>query len=324
MKCADCARSSHLGKKCSGVSENTFKGMSASKHEKWCCLECRGGLAKSNLDSNPTTSSQSDPCSFLSELAEVNKKLDLLLSWKDTVDTIHDLHPKVDALLSMKQVVDTMQDSLNALQESVNFVSAQYDSLVTTAKSQDHTIKAMQLELSALRSSTAEQALEIHRLKSYQNDKEQVDRLSNMEIHGIPLKTQENIRDIMSDLAEKIEVEDFQAGHVMSAHRLPARPARPAAIPPIMVRFSSVALKERWMSCRGKLGSLPSDGSHPRIYFNDNLTDSNRKLFWMARTRGKEKNFKFIWVRHGKIFAKQSQGSTTLHITNTEALELIT
>ncbi|XP_040073371.1 uncharacterized protein LOC120845873 [Ixodes scapularis] len=168
------------------------------------------------------------------QLAKVNKKLDLLLSKKDTVDTLHDLHPKVDALLSMKQVVDTMQDSLNALQESVNFVSAQYDSLVTTAKSQDHTIKAMQLELSALRSSTAEQALEIHRLKSYQNDKEQVDRLSNMEIHGIPLKTQENIRDIMSDLAEKIEVEDFQAVHVMSAHRLPARPARPAAIPPIM------------------------------------------------------------------------------------------
>lgn len=91
-----------------------------------------------------------DPSSFLSKLAKVNKKLDLLLSWKDTADTLHDLHPKVDALLSMKRVVDTMQDSLSALQDSVNFVSAQYDSLVITAKSQNHTIKALQLELSAL------------------------------------------------------------------------------------------------------------------------------------------------------------------------------
>lgn len=85
----------------------------------------------------------------------------------------------------------------------------------------------------------------MHWLKSYKNDTEQVDRLSSMEIHGISLTPQKNVRDIMSYLEEEIEVEDFQAGHVMSAHRLPARPARPSAIPPIMVRFPSVALKER-------------------------------------------------------------------------------
>lgn len=43
----------------------------------------------------------------------------------------------------------------------------------------------------------------------------------------------------------------------------------------------------------------------------------------MARTRGKENNFKFSWVLHSKSFAQQSQGSMTIHITDTEALELI-
>ncbi|KAG0412659.1 hypothetical protein HPB47_010202, partial [Ixodes persulcatus] len=45
-------------------------------------------------------------------LSEVNEKLDRLLSWKDTVDNLQDLHPKIDSLLS-----DTMRTAMTEMQE---------------------------------------------------------------------------------------------------------------------------------------------------------------------------------------------------------------
>lgn len=316
MKCCDCSSLYHLGKKCSGVADGTFKGMSAGKHEKWRCLPCRDGQGKPNVNTDSPLS-QAEPSGFLEQLSAVHQKLDLLLSLKDTVD---DMLPKIDALLAMKLTVDTMRNSMNEVQESLNFVSSQYDSLLKSTKAQDKVVKELQTETKALRSLISDQALEIQQLKAVQNDADQSSRMSNLEIHGIPFSPHENLGGILTNLAGQLSIEGFQSAHVEAVHRLPARRD---AVPPILVRFSSAPLKERWMMSRGRLGSLPRGDSQPRVYFNDNLTDSNKRLFWMARTRGKEKGYKFVWVRHGHIFAKQNEGSPLLRIINVAALEQI-
>lgn len=319
LKCDECAKVYHLGKKCSGISESTFKGMSASKVDKWRCPACRGRQSKANLESLDIPSTPTNTSAVSAQLTEVNEKLDLLLSWKDSVGALHELLPKVDTLLLLTQTVDTLRVSLSEMHKSLNFFSSEYDSLVESSKSHDNVIKELQTEMSTLRSVLAEQAKEIQQLKSNQNDTDQTNRLPNLEIHGIPFKSNEKVADIMTDLAGKLKI-DFQPAHMMSAQRLPAKTG---SIPPILIRFSSVPLKETWMSTRGSLRSIPLEDSHPRIYFNDNLTDANRKLFWMARTRGKEKGFKYIWTRHGKIYAKQNQSSTVLRIADSDALDLI-
>lgn len=319
MKCADCSRQYHLGKKCSGIADGTFKGMCAAKLEKWRCLACREGAGKHNLVSD-SQSSLAEPSAFLAQLSEVNEKLDRLLSWKDTVDNLHDLHPKIDSLLSMKLTVDMMRVTMTDMQESLTFVSSQYDSLINSVKTQEKQVKELQVETNALRTLVADQALEIQQLRDAQNYADQSNLLANLEIHGIPFSARENLEGIITDLAGQLNIEGFQPTHVEDAHRLPARRD---SIPPILVRFSSLHLKERWMMCRSRLSSLPREDSQPRIYFNDNLTDTNKRLFWQARTRGKEKGYKFVWARHGQIFAKQTGNSPVLRITNAAALEHI-
>ncbi|KAG0417789.1 hypothetical protein HPB47_005352, partial [Ixodes persulcatus] len=51
--------------------------------------------------------------------SEVNEKLDRLLSWKDTIDNLQDLHPKIDSLLSMKLTVDTMRNTMTENLEGI-------------------------------------------------------------------------------------------------------------------------------------------------------------------------------------------------------------
>lgn len=319
MKCCDCSSHYHLGKKCSGIADGTFKGMSAAKLDKWRCLACHEGQAKSNLSIN-SPSSQVEPPGFLDQLLTVHQKLDRLLSLKDAVDNLQEMHPKINALMSLKLTIDTMRNTINEMQASLNFVSSQYDSLVNLTEAHEKAVKELQAVTKALRSLISDQALEIQQLRAVQNDADQSNRTSNLEIHGIPFQPSENLGGILTNLAGQLSIEGFQPAHVEKAHRLPARRD---AVPPILVRFSSSPLKERWMMRRGRLSSIPSGDSQPRIYFNDNLTDYNKKLFWMARTRGKEKGYKFVWVRHGHIFAKKCEGSTLLRIMNVFDLEQI-
>ncbi|CAN8000456.1 unnamed protein product, partial [Ixodes hexagonus] len=84
MTCTDCTHAYHLGKKCSGIAESTFKGMSAAKIDKWRCLACRGGMPKASFEGESASSSQVEPNDFLAQLSMVHQKLALLLSWKDT------------------------------------------------------------------------------------------------------------------------------------------------------------------------------------------------------------------------------------------------
>ncbi|CAN7981199.1 unnamed protein product [Ixodes pacificus] len=172
-KCLECGNEYHTWK-CSGVSKKALAAMSTpiilrrvrkNKINKPLCLACRGGSAKSDLSTDPP-SSQAEATTFLAQLETVHQKLDRLLSWKDTVDSLHELHPKMDALLSMKQAVDTMRDTMAGMQESLNFVSSQYDSLLASAQTQDKIIKALQTETTTLRSLISDQAVEIQHLKS--------------------------------------------------------------------------------------------------------------------------------------------------------------
>lgn len=172
------------------------------------------------------------------------------------------------------------------MQASLNFVSSQYDSLVNTTQAHGKAVKELQTETKALRSLISDQALEIQQLRAVQNDADQSNRVSNLEIHGIPFQPNYNLGGILTNLVGQLSIEGFQPAHVEKVHRLPAR--RDAVLP-ILVRFSSSPLKERWMMSRGRLSSLPCGDSQPRIYFNDNLTDYNKKTLLDGENQRKGK-----------------------------------
>lgn len=70
------------------------------------------------------------------------------------------------------------------------------------------------------------------------------------------------------------------------------------------------------MASRGKLKVMPAYS--PRLYFNENLTRTSRKPFRKTRARGKEMQYKFVWAKNARIFAKMSVGSPVVRISCVE------
>lgn len=99
--------------------------------------------------------------------------------------------------------------------------------------------------------------------------------------------------------------------------------------PAILVRFTNSTKAEAWLAKRntgltshniiGKEGSLTS-----KIFINENLTLTNRELHWNARVCAKKLNFKYVWVKNGRIYMRKEENSTVIPIKKLEDLPKMT
>ncbi|KAM7281299.1 uncharacterized protein ISCGN_006357 [Ixodes scapularis] len=319
MSCAECRASYHLGKLCSGVAENTFNAMAVGKREVWRCRVCRQRHSGNESRSEASSSQCASPAGT-EHLRSLEAKLECLTLLKANVDTLLDLPTQMNQLLTLKPVVESLKSAVTEVQKAVDFLSARYDSLLSTATTNSAAITELREETTLLRSVVTEQSQTIEHLKEELNDSDLYSRLSNLEIHGLPHAPSENLVSVVGELAGKLGLENFQPRDILAAHRLPSRRDGP---PVILVKLASVSLREQWLATRGKLRTLAAEGSLPKLFLNGNLTRKNRELFWMVREKARSKQYQFTWVKNGKLFAKKSGTSSLVRIHWLADLELI-
>lgn len=247
------------------------------------------------------------------QLAEINWKLELLHCLKANVDRLCDLPAKVDDLLSLKPSVDAIKETIKGLQESVR----KCESLMQTVTENEKEVKLHRSEVGALQATVSYQTTMIAKPQSNINTNEQCSRRCNLEMHCVPCTSGEDLQAVLVDLAQNLDVASFDPAEVVACHRLRSRRD---GIAPILVQFTSVSSKEHWLSSRKELAALSRSEHQQRLYFNDNLTRANKALFWQARNKGKEKSYKFAWVKNAVIFAKKDETSLALRTSSTRDL----
>lgn len=64
-----------------------------------------------------------------------------------------------------------------------------------------------------------------------------------------------------------------------------------------------------------------NNGNRKRIYLNENMTAYYKNLFWKVKTFARERNFKYVWYRNGKIMMrKDNDTAEVIHINGEEDL----
>ncbi|KAH9367217.1 hypothetical protein HPB48_022786 [Haemaphysalis longicornis] len=249
----------HIGQNCSGIAANTFTTMGQTKHDNWVCKTCRtakkrGGSGAQGV--GPAT----DSGEVLSGLME----------------EVKGLHIKLDAFLFLKTEVSELATTVREMEASVYFVSKRYNSVMDELKSAQEKVATQEVEMKSLREMLQTQSHQIEQLLREQNDAEQYSRRANMEITGLNLAQNENLSEWIEKLVELLEVPKFSSEDIVRIHRLPAKQG---AIPAVLVRFASVAIKETWFGLRGKLRQLHDSDTISKLFFNENFTRANRRLF---------------------------------------------
>lgn len=144
---------------------------------------------------------------------------------------------------------------------------------------------------------------------------EQYTRNKNVEIKGIPQKPNEDLADIINKIGEAIG-EPVSPKDVDVCHRVRTKDNRKTNI---VVQFQRREKRDQFLEKARKKrlrnDLLGSECEDP-IYVNEHLCPAMKKLLGMASARKREHEWKFVWVKNGVIFARQTEKSQIIRTTH--------
>lgn len=196
------------------------------------------------------------------------------------------------------------------MEQALEHMSNNYDEILKTTQENKTKLKELEGKSASFDAALSEQQSEIFKLKSTLNSLEEYSRRNNIEIHGIQETVNENPFNIVCSLAAKLGLKAPTPEEIEAIHRIKAKPNM---TPPLLIRFSTMKMRDSWLS---KRLALKSDA----IYINENLTAYTKRLLWMAKNVAKEKSYKFVWARNGKVFMKKQEGMAVVKIANEGSL----
>lgn len=184
--------------------------------------------------------------------------------------------------------------------------------------------KLINLESKEPSSHVSKLSLAISELQSQLNDRDQELLLNDVELTEIPEHEGESVGHLVLTAAAKLGMV-LEERDVVSATRVGPRRdhVEGASAPrprPIVVRFTRRSLRDDLLkSARVRRAITTAELGLPehvtrRFYVNERLTKNNRALFAKAREAGRNSNWRFIWTRDGRVYARRDQSAPRLFL----------
>jgi len=280
--CNDCGQSSHL--RCVNMTKEELDYLTTGK-QIWRCKPCtsvRRQSMQAVTDAEEGKASLSQVIFMLEEAREDRKRME-----KEMNTSFEFLH---NIVKDNKTILDEQSVKIN------NFITD---------------IENLQSENAALRKQIKELEMKI-------DECEQYSRSNTIEIHGIPENRAEDTYELVKNVACALGVMVTRES-IDICHRLGKRPDfnGPAAIIARFVRREdkNKIVEKRRVKRNFNTSDLGLEMPASPIYVNESLSPSRRKLLAAAREAKRDKNYTYLWVRHGNIRMRKDPGTPVKYIT---------
>lgn len=165
---------------------------------------------------------------------------------------------------------------------------------------------------------------------------EQHARATNLEIQNVPEYRSENLVSIVKQIAAVTDchLEDSDVQLCTRTAKINKDSRRPRSI---VVKFTSQRTRDHFLASTlkyNKKSKTPTDklntshlgigGDKRPVFVVEHLSPVQKSLHAAARTKAKELNYKFVWVRSGKIFMRKTETSEYKLIkSNQDLLDIV-
>lgn len=344
INCSNCPENYHYS--CVGMTRKEQQSYSTSATKNWLCPECRKCMKKDNRDQTPVQPTlqieNGDKTYFKQHSSWVNQRnrreqsandslMDIQANYvnvsqgqgksDDITDTIRKtLSSEMSAMRttiskefsSLKTELKEVRSEISSLKEAMDFISGQYEDMkiLVEKKSQDNRL---------LRQENDKLQVTTNHLLFRVNDLEQEARANNVEIQCVSEYQAESLLPLVQQLAKTVGLmlkeEDI---HLCTrTAKTKAESARPRSI---VLKLSTPQKRDSLIEAvkcykksnpADKLGSkhLGIAGPKSDVFVTEHLTPHNRELHYLARQAGKDKGYKFIWIKGGRVFMQKSEKS---------------
>ena len=229
-----------------------------------------------------------------------------------------------------KNEITALKVEITDIKASQAFISKKYDDLSIEHQKLLQINAQQKKEISTLKSQAAD--LENQGFKETEkiDGLEQYGRRQNLEIAGVPQQPNENTNSIVIEVAKLLNVV-VPSDHISTSHRIPKKPnhsTKDSVCPPsIIVRFTNRDTRNKMFANRKFIRNLNlkqfSVPGTEKIFINENLTQTRKKLFWQTKQKAKKEEWKYYWTVNGNIFVKKHNNANAVLIKNVQDLQLI-
>nr|CAH7741343.1 unnamed protein product [Callosobruchus chinensis] len=219
-----------------------------------------------------------------------------------------------------------LREQQNSLINSVTFCSEKVSDFESKLIKIDEYIKKtekLQAENTSLKK-------ELSQLKLKVNDLDQISRLNNIELQGIPEKQNENLGEVLQKIGDYVNYK-VDLSKVEYIHRVQLNKNSNNKIRNIIVRFVNRREKENLLTA-AKTKRLQRENGSPKmsvggvseaLFINEHLTMDNKLLFRDTRLLAKRMHYKYVWTKNGDIFLRKDDSSKIIHVRNSDTLQNI-
>ena len=240
-------------------------------------------------------------------------------------------------MAEMREMLTQIQDNTNKLlednqtlrmqyadlHESLNFHIAKVEKLETENQTLKKEVRFLKTSLEEVKEDNDAMAEDLATAINKIDDLEQYSRKHNLEFHGIPESSQENLAEQIIKLGNVLNV-PIRNNDIDICHRLPASKKSNNKPRPIIARFKSYGAKKALYSARKQLKNQSLNNVFPGaniLYINENLTRRRRELFNKVWKTKKLNHWHSVWTVDGKIFFKISVDDVPGSIYSLEDLD---
>lgn len=357
MCCSVCQSKYDLD--CANMSEKLFYLLDKDRKAVWACQACKNRRPKGDNQNTPIKPPFSDIASGESSMPSDNHNVTVrtkppLHTKQATCDldgtsegpmpaTIEDISELLDRKLSstssiicnlrsalkedllaiitvkLNTVINQLKTDFTA---TTDFLTAEQSDLKTRLGQKDKEIKELQYK-------SLELQKEIQTLSSRISTIEKISRDNNLEIQGVKEFKSENLLQLFKNICETVKspVADADIKNCRRIAKMDPNSVRPRSI---LVTLSSPRHRDDLLGAvsrfnknsSSKLNSrhLGIEGATENVYVSEHLSPDCKRLFKDARKVGKDKGYRFVWVRRGLVYVRKNEGLPPILIKSCECL----
>ncbi|XP_022184148.2 uncharacterized protein LOC111043494 [Nilaparvata lugens] len=224
----------------------------------------------------------------------------------------------------MKKLSDMEEQSKQLEKDlggSINFCHNDVESILKKIEVQDSKLNLYLQKIDKQNEEIALLKTQNLKLQKQVCNLEQYSRVNCVEIQGIPTEANEDVKSLVLAVSKALD-HPIDEKLIDNCHRLPSkdRDRPPAIIAKFVRRFDKEALLQKRRIKRDFSTRHLGHQQISPIYLNESLCPERRRLLALAKKAKGEGNFKYLWVRNGKVLARRTDGQPVIVIETVQDL----
>lgn len=221
-------------------------------------------------------------------------------------------------LINDPQYIPTLKDMFLLIREThrtVSFLADKFDDINTKIQQVTQQNKEIVRENQEI-----QERLSYVETYFFQQQQQQLN--AHLTFHGITYKANENIENIIIDTVKALNTQ-ITNNDIKNIRRMNTTTKKPNIAPIVVVEFNTSITKQNIQHKYKENGPImvkqvfPSTSNETgKIYINEYLTNQTKNLYTEAKQLKNKCNFQYVWVKNGRIFAREKPGSDVIKIFN--------